>query len=163
MPCPDSFRPLVFTSMSYDWHHSAAVSLHCPVYIMVLALICPELPPLPCSLFSPRSAVLGSSLGFALVSHALFHFLPIPFIALSGSAGHVPSYWLRMRLCIIGNCQFSLVSCLSSKSQPFHSEPHKILDSSQWTFLRFFFSAVAAKSVRLVISRSDQLYQDWDT
>ena len=25
------------------------------------------------------------------------------------------------------------LSCLSSKSQPFHSEPQKILDSSQWT------------------------------
>ena len=43
-----------------------------------------------------------------------------------------------MRQCIIGNCHFSLVSCLSFKLQPFHSESDKLLDSSQWTFLRFF-------------------------
>ena len=78
---------------------------------MVLVLTCPELPPPPCPsicLFWLRSEVVGSSLGLALVSHALFHFLPIPFLALSGSACHVPSYWHRMWQCIIGNCQFSL-------------------------------------------------------
>ena len=143
---PDSFRTLVFVSMSYDWHHPAAAcssllalsrSYHGP------GLDLSQLPPLPCPiicLFWPRSAAVGSSLGFAVLPHALFHFLPIAFLALSGSACHVPSYWHRMRQCIIGNCQFLLVSCLSSKSQPFHSEPHKLLDSSQWTgHLSVFF------------------------
>ena len=59
-------------------------------------------------LFWPRSAVIGSSSGFALVSHAFFHFLPIPFLALSGYAFHVLSYSHRMQQCVIRNCQFSL-------------------------------------------------------
>ena len=44
LSCPDSFRPLVFVCMCYDWHHPAAVSLHCPVHIMALVLTCHELP-----------------------------------------------------------------------------------------------------------------------
>ena len=35
------------------------------------------------------------------------------------------------------------LSCLSSKSQPFHSEPHKLLDSSQWSGYFSGFLAVA--------------------
>ena len=165
MTCPDSFRSLVFASISYDWPHPAAVSLHCPVHIMVLVLTCPELPPLPCPiicLFWPRSAVVAVVV-LAQICSCWFFFgvcpgLPclVPF-----SAHTFPcSVWLCMP-CPELLAQDAAVhhrklpvlalSCLSSKSQPFHSEPHKLLDSSQWSgYFSGFFSG-RKKSVRLVI------------
>ena len=58
-----------------------------------------------------------------------------------------------MRQCISENCHFSLVSYLSFKLQPFHSESDELLDSSQFfqrkklkTFFQFFFSVVTKHS-----------------
>ena len=120
----------------------------CIVLFMVLVLTYPELPPLHCPvicLFWARSAVFGSSLGFAVVYNALFHLLPIPFLALSGSACHVPSYWHRMRSSseIVTSRSFLVfrlnhnLSILSLTSFSIHHSGH---------FFSVSFSAVAKNS-----------------
>ena len=143
--------------MSYDCPYPATVSLHCPVHIRVLVLTCPELPPLPClysprppiCLFWPRSAVVGSSLGFALVCHALFYFLSIPFLALSGQSRVAGSRCdsalakiVTSRSCLICHLNYNS-SILSLTSFSIH---HSFFSAKKLENVFHFFSAVTKKS-----------------
>ena len=98
----------------------------------------------------PRAVIENDSMPTMsnLVNHVLFHFLAIPFLALSGYACHVLSYWHRMRQCIIGYCHFSLVSCLPFKSQPLYSEFTSFFIHRSGHFSGFF-------------QRSQKFHYDW--
>ena len=75
-------------SISADCPHTAPVSLHCPVRMMVIVLTCPEVHalhfPMIC-LFCPGSAFDGSAIEFVPVCPVFFHVLPcifLPFLSL---------------------------------------------------------------------------------
>ena len=123
------------------------MSLHCPVHIMVLSLTCPELPSLPSPiicLFWPRSTVVPVVV-LAQICSRLFFFGVCPGLPclFPFSAHTFPcSVWLCMprpelltQDAAVRHQKLPVLtlSCLSSKSQPFHSEPHKLLDPSQWS------------------------------